>query len=111
MSAREERIGLNEAVFREVNERIEGLAETFQLTQEPLDLVCECGDATCVRCITMTRSEYEQLRAEAHQFAVHPGHEIPEVETIVAKREGYEVVRKDEGVPEQIAEQTDPRHH
>ena len=111
MSAREERIGLNEAVFREVNERIEGLAETFRLTQEPLDLVCECGDATCVRRITMTRSEYEQLRAEAHQFAVHPGHEIPEVETIVAKREGYEVVRKDEGVPEQIAEQTDPRHH
>jgi hypothetical protein len=111
MSAREERIGLNEAVFREVNERIEGLAETFQLSREPLDLVCECGDATCVRRITMTRSEYEELRSESHQFAVHPGHEIPDVETIVVKRGGYEVVRKDEGVPEQIAEQTDPRGH
>ena len=111
MSAREERIGLNEAVFREVNERIEGLADTFQLTREPLDLVCECGDATCVRRITMTRTEYEELRSESHQFAVHPGHEIPDVETIVARREGYEVIRKDEGVPEQIAEQTDPRSH
>jgi hypothetical protein len=109
MSAREERIGLNEAVFREVNERIEGLAETFQLTGEPLDLVCECGDATCDRRITMSRSEYEELRSESHQFAVHPGHVIPDVESVVAKRPGYEVVRKDEGVPEQIAEKTDPR--
>jgi hypothetical protein len=109
MSAREERIGLNEAVFREVNERIEGLAETFQLTQEPLDLICECGDATCVRRISMTRAEYEQLRSESHQFAVHPGHEIPDVETVVAKRNGYDIVAKDEGAPEKIAEQTDPR--
>jgi len=47
MSSREERIGLNEAVFREVNERIENLAETFDLKTQSLDLVCECGDGTC----------------------------------------------------------------
>ena len=39
MSSREERIGLNEAVFREVNERIEGLAETFDLKTQSLDLI------------------------------------------------------------------------
>lgn len=109
MSAREERIGLNEAVFREVNERIEGLAATFQLSQDPLDLVCECGDATCVRRVSMSRAEYEELRSESRHFAVHPGHEIPDVETVVATRTGYSVVSKDEGVPEQVAEQTDPR--
>src|SRR2546426_243641 len=43
MSSREERIGLNEAVFREVNERIENLAETFDLNTQALDLICECG--------------------------------------------------------------------
>jgi len=48
MSSREERIGLNEAVFREVNERIEDLAETFDLRTQSLDLICECGDAACV---------------------------------------------------------------
>jgi len=109
MSAREERIGLNEAVFREVNERIEGLAETFELSQEPLDFICECGDATCVRRISMTRREYEQLRSEPHQFAVHPGHENLDVESVVARRNGYDIVQKDEGAPERIAEQTDPR--
>ena len=109
MSARENQIGLNEAVFREVNERIEGLAEAFDLKAEPLDLVCECGDAACVQRITMSHAEYEQLRSDPRQFAVHSGHEIPGVETVVGKRNGYDIVEKDHGVPEQVAEQTDPR--
>lgn len=109
MSSREERIGLNEAVFREVNERIENLAQRFELQEEPLDLVCECGDADCVRRISMTRPEYEELRSDRHQFAVHPGHEHPDVEEVVERRKGYDIVSKTHGVPEQIAEQTDPR--
>ncbi|MDX6401240.1 MAG: hypothetical protein QOF27_1846 [Gaiellaceae bacterium] len=109
MSARDTQIGLNEAVFREVNERIEGLAETFELKSGPLDLVCECGDASCIQRITMSHAEYEELRSDSHQFAVHPGHEIPEVERVVEKRKGYDVVAKESGAPEQVAEQTDPR--
>ena len=109
MSSREERIGLNEAVFRAVNERIEGLAETFDLKTQPLDLICECGDAACVERISMTPAEYEEIRSEPHQFAVHPGHEYPDVESIVARLKGYDIVRKNRGVPAQIAEQTDPR--
>ena len=109
MSSREERIGLNEAVFREVNERIESLAETFDLKLQSLDLVCECGDATCVERITMTAAEYEEIRSEAHQFAVHPGHVYPDVESVVARLKGYDVVRKNRGAPKQIAERTDPR--
>jgi hypothetical protein len=110
LSSREERIGLNEAVFREVNERIEALAETFQLDSQPLDLICECGDASCLKRISMTHPEYEQLRSESHQFAVYPGHVAPEVEDVLERRQGYEIVRKDEGAPKQIAERTDPRH-
>jgi len=109
MSSREKQIGLNEAVFREVNERIENLAETVDLKSEPLDLVCECGDAGCTQRITMSHAEYEQLRSDPRQFAVHPGHEIPVVETVVGKRKGYDIVEKDHGVPEQVAERTDPR--
>jgi hypothetical protein len=109
MSSREERIGLNEAVFREVNERIEGLAETFDLKTQSLDLICECGDAGCVERVSMTRTEYEELRSESHHFAVHPGHEYPDVESVVARMKGYDIVSKNKGVPEQIAEQTDPR--
>ena len=109
MSSREERIGLNEAIFREVNERIDNLAETFDLKAEPLDLVCECGDASCVQRISMTHAEYEQVRSDAHQFAVHPGHEYSDIERVIARRKGYDVVVKNKGAPEQIAERTDPR--
>src|SRR5712691_6121523 len=77
MDGRGERIGVNEAIFREVNERIEELAETFDLKAEPLDLVCECGNADCVKRITMTIAEYEAVRSESRQFAVFPGHEVP----------------------------------
>lgn len=109
MGAREDRIGLNEAVFREVNERIEGLAETFDLTSEPLDLVCECGEASCVERITMSYQEYERLRSDPHLFAVFPGHEVLDIERVVDRQKSYHVVEKDVGVPERIAEQTDPR--
>ncbi len=30
-------------------------------------------------------------------------------ESVVARLKGYDIVRKNRGVPEQIAEQTDPR--
>jgi hypothetical protein len=111
MPSREERIGLNEAVFREVNERIETLAQNFDLGSAPLDLICECGDAACVQRIQMTHAEFEHLRSESHQFAVHPGHEIPDVESIVERHDGYDIVSKNEGVPKLIAERTDPRSH
>ena len=109
MTTRAERIGLNEAVFREVNDRIEGLAQTFNLGSQPLDLICECGDAACVQRIHMSHAEFEHLRSESHQFAVYPGHEAPEVERVVERRDGYDIVKKDEGLPKLIAEATDPR--
>ena len=104
---REERIGLNEAVFREVNERIDDLAETFELDQ--LDLVCECGDGDCVERISMSHAEYEQVRSDPQLFAVYPGHEANDVETVEERRGRYDIVRKSQGAPERIAEQTSPR--
>jgi hypothetical protein len=106
---RQERIGLNEAVFREVNERISDLAEQFGLTDQPLDLVCECGDPTCVERIAMSRAAYEELRSDPTHFAVFPGHEEPDVEDVIGKQGAYDVVRKHEGGPAEIAQRTDPR--
>jgi hypothetical protein len=109
MTDRAARVGMNEAVFRDVNERIEDLAETFELDEHILDLICECGDAKCMQRITMTQGEYEQVRKVSTHFAVFPGHEEPDVEEIVDRRRGYDIVRKHEGTPAAIAEQTDPR--
>jgi hypothetical protein len=106
---RDARIGMNEAVFRSVNERIREVADAFQLSAEPLDLICECGDARCVERISLTAAEYEELRSDSRQFAVAPGHEVPDVEVVIARHDRYDVVTKNEGVAEEIAEATDPR--
>jgi hypothetical protein len=109
MDERERRIALNEAVFREANERIRELNETFATFTNELVLVCECGNGQCAEKISMAPAAYEELRAESSHFAVVRGHEIPDVETVIAQREGYDIVRKHEGVPQRVAEVTDPR--
>jgi hypothetical protein len=109
MDERERRIALNEAVFREANERIRDLNQAFATVTNELVLVCECGDGNCAEKISMTPGAYEELRSDSAHFAVVPGHEIPDVESVIARREHYEVVRKNEGVPRKVAEVTDPR--
>ena len=109
MDDRTRRIGLTEALFREVNERVEELAKDFGVYDEPLDLLCECGDGDCVERIRMPVAEYRELRSDATRFAVLPGHVIPDVESIVARREGYDVVEKHTGGAAEIAAETDPR--
>jgi hypothetical protein len=107
---RARKIGANEAMFREVNERIEDLAETFGLRDRPLDLICECGDASCTQHITMRIGEYEALRKDPTLFTVYPGHEMPNVERVVEQRDAYDVIRKHEGEPARIARDTHTRH-
>jgi len=38
-----------------------------------------------------------------------PGHQIPDVETVIEERGDYLVIRKDPGLPADFAEATDPR--
>jgi hypothetical protein len=108
---RQRRLGLNEAVFREVNERIEAVQRQFDVQGDELDLLCECGSAGCTARISMPRHAYEQLRADAGQFAVVPGHGNDAVEAVVAHEGAYDVIRKRPGEPTRLAQQTDPRDH
>jgi len=72
MDPRTERVGKNEAVFREVNERIN------EVTREKTDeYLCECGYANCTETVQMTVADYEDLRADPTRFALLPGHEVP----------------------------------
>jgi hypothetical protein len=107
MDARAERIGLNEAFFRQLNGRLEELTQSLELDRDELDLVCECGDASCAERIRMTRDQYETLRADPHHFAVHAGHAKPPVERVVASYAGYDLVEKEGSGPRGLARATD----
>jgi hypothetical protein len=106
---RTERVGRNEALFRVVNERLEDLNRGFTTVTDTFEIVCECGRADCLEHIVISPTAYEDLRTDPALFAVVPGHELEDVEQVVASHEGYNVIRKDPGRPEEIAEATDPR--
>ena len=108
MDERDRRVGLNESVFREINERIEEVATTFEV-RDALDLICECGNASCTSRIQMALEDYEKLRSDATTFAVVSGHEVLDIEEIVARNKTYEVVRKTDSDARKVAEATDPR--
>ena len=109
MDERARRIGENEILFREVNERVEALNEAFNAVTDRVSIVCECGQLECIERISMSLAEYEDVRREPTAFAVIPGHELPDVETVVAEGEAYAVVRKHEGAPAALAADEDPR--
>lgn len=103
------RRALNEAAFREVNERIRGLNATFSEFSGEFSIVCECDDSACVEHLSVRPEEYEAIRNDSTLFAVLPGHESPAVEMIEDQRGTYNVVRKKPGEPAKIAAATDPR--
>ena len=108
---REKRLARNEALYREVNERVAEVADRFLEveSQTPVSFICECGAVTCTEPIVTTLAEYEAIRSEPTRFAVVPGHELPEIETIVERRSGYFVVEKRQEDAEEVARETDPR--
>jgi hypothetical protein len=100
-----QRVAMNEATFRKVNEGME-------VGQDPeglLTFICECGRLGCNELIRLTRREYEDIRASPRQFAILDGHEILDAERIVERHDRYLVVEKSGDPEAEIVEHTDPR--
>jgi hypothetical protein len=100
-------IGRHQSLFREVNERIEELAENFDLLDQ-VPILCECGTADCNERIVLTQAEYDHLRRIPTHFAVLPGHDIPAVERVVEQNDRFVVVEKF-GESAKAAIKLDPR--
>lgn len=107
MDERERRTAQNEALFREVNERIKETADGLG-SDSAFEYFCECANADCTFQLTLTAAQYESLRADPTQFVVLPLHFTPEVETLVSENDGHWIVRKT-GEAGEYAEKLDPR--
>ena len=111
VTASEERLSRNEAIFREINERTRSLQERFG-PEDPStryeEFLCECGDQMCVERVKLTVPEYESVRAESTQFVLRPGHMMPRVERVVRESDRYVVVVK-LGEAAEVAADRDPR--
>ena len=102
MSETAHRIAENEVVLREVNERIaektsdleaRGLAGNDETSQ----YLCSCGRPDCEESLNLTLAEFEAAHARDDQFVIAPGHEVADVDELVASYDGYAVVRKKPG--------------
>ena len=102
--ASKDRFARNEAIFREVNERV---ADVSDSEARMTNFLCECGNADCVEEISLTDAEYVELRGNSATFGVAPGHALEDVETVIKETDRFHVVEKH---PHEaaIAEATDP---
>jgi hypothetical protein len=107
VDARQERMTKNEALFREVNERVEALAHDLG-PDVPYEFFCECANADCTFRIALPVGVYETIRGDARQFVVLPLHYTPEIEDLVAEEDAYWIVRKT-GEAGDYVEHLDPR--
>jgi hypothetical protein len=108
MDTRQERVGKNEVLFRDVNERIRDINRDMGF-DEVADFICECGNPECATPIALRLVEYEAVRAYPTRFAIFPGHEIPDVEDVVEQNERFAVVEKVPEAAARIAIEHDPR--
>jgi len=104
---REERLAGNEAIFRVANERMSAWEERHE-DDAPELYRCECANAACQEHVSLTRDEYEHVRENSRHFVMVPGHEIPDVETVIESHDGWAVVEKSPSVTPTV-EATDPR--
>jgi hypothetical protein len=107
----------NEALLREVNERIaevdkEAERGTFAPDETLFEFLCECGSRNgeageCVEHVSMTINEYEGVRSQDDRFVVAPGHETAMLETVVSRTQRFVIVDKKPAAEPFVAD--DPR--
>lgn len=97
------RVAMNEATYRKINEAVRAGG-----ADGPITFLCECGRLGCNQLIRLTRAEYEAVRSNSRRFAIVPGHEIPDVEDVVARDERYSVIEKHSDTDD-VVKPTDPR--
>jgi hypothetical protein len=114
VEARLTRLAKNEALFRDVNERISEISQELAPgtpNPESIDgLICECSDPQCVERVgPLTITEYEAIRGDPTRFIIAANHQAADVERVVDREPTYWVVEKHEGAPADVARERDTR--
>ena len=101
MSTQVERQARNEALVREVNERIDALDHDAERTgtmppDSKFGFHCECGRGSggCLETVWMTLAEYDRVREQDDRFVLARGHETSALERVVEQADRYVIVDK-----------------
>ena len=90
-----ERVGYNEATFREANDRIRAAAEEHEV-DAPIPFLCECADEPCREIVRLSLRAYADVRVSASWFFVATGHQaaMGRHGRVIADHGAYLVVEK-----------------
>jgi hypothetical protein len=84
---------VNQALRREVNERIRSISDDFAVAEpETIQVVCECARAGCAAQIVMSVADYELVRRFPTRFLATHGHDVAEEARVVSETADYIVV-------------------
>lgn len=109
-----ERIGRNDSIFRQANDRISEFAEGQQ-AEESTPFICECADPECQDVVLMPLAEYSSIREGPRLFWNVPGHQASSQgwAQVIETHDSYVVVEKigpAGEVAEQLEGSSDPAH-
>lgn len=88
----EQRVAVNESLFRDVNKNIHRASADGRHPEA--HFICECGERSCEEKIPLRIDTYENIRKNDLHFFVKPGHEIPHTEAVIERHDRYLVVEK-----------------
>ena len=108
MDERERRLAQNEALFREVNEKVEQIAALHGDDDHVYEFYCECANADCTLHVAATLTAYEGVREHPTRFLVYPEHALPDIENVLDRTGTYWIVEKT-GEAAAYVTQLDPR--
>jgi hypothetical protein len=86
-----ERAVRNSLLIRGVNERINGLSDSW-FEDEPRELLCECGDESCIEAILVMRADYEAAQERPGRYLVNADHGDGTGVSVLKARDGYSIV-------------------
>ena len=89
---REMRLAHNEALFREVNERIAEAADPA--AGRPLHLICECASVGCEAILAVPLDDYRWIREQPRLFLIAPDHPAAEGESLVGQHAGFNLIER-----------------
>jgi hypothetical protein len=88
LEAQREFAARKQSIYRDVNDRIESLADT----ESSAVFVCECVQDECDERIPLAIDQYEEIRSSPTRFFVLDGHHVAGVNDVVEKTDRYLVV-------------------
>jgi hypothetical protein len=103
---RVERKARNQALFRQVNERIAEQASNWEAQPEAQLFICECSRIGCTAQVELPALAYARVREDPTTFLILGGHEDLDHEEVLADEGNYLIVRNRPGPAAEIARET-----